>query len=274
MGLWDKLVSFFQYVLPVTAPGFAKTHRRCSSFPQTQVVHTKPQEIEMPVFAGPLRALDCTRVVTGMGVLHGSIPKQGRWPEKKDEKLKRCRSLPTVLTGPGIEPIRLRSKTIVPKISPSVLKVDYREMKLQRKCRKKRERTQRTFIEDGGSSVRPAATGYFPHPTQGQSLTSFLSSAPFTSAELDRENAHFRICESMISAIEQVKCNRVLKSAETGSDDGSVAKPSCSGEMADRQRFRRRRPRTAVVPGKICSGWGDSKLKFLAELKIGTWYLS
>lgn len=262
MGLWDKLVSFFQYVLPVTSPGFVKVHRRCASFPQTQVAHTKPQEIEMPVFAGPVRTMDCASVVTGMGVLHGSIPKQGRWLDNKEEKLKRSRSLPTVLTGPVLEPSRLRSQTIVPKISPSVLKVDYREMRLQRKCRRKRERSQRTLNEDGVFSVRPAATGYFPMPSQGQSLTSFLSSAPFTTAELDREIAHFRICEATISAIEQVKCNRVLRTVETGSDDGSSsARPSGSGESAERQRLRRRRPRAvfAIPAGRICSGWGDSK---------------
>lgn len=54
------------------------------------------------------------------------------------------------------------------------------------------------------------ATGYFPRPKEGQSLTSFLSSAQFArgNAELDRENAHFSISEAMIAAIEQV--NKML----------------------------------------------------------------
>lgn len=66
---------------------------------------------------------------------------------------------------------------------------------------------KKSFIEDGGSSVQPMATGYFPMPKKGQSLTSFLTSAQFTraNAELDRENAHFSISEAMIAAIEQVK---------------------------------------------------------------------
>jgi hypothetical protein len=65
---------------------------------------------------------------------------------------------------------------------------------------------KKSFIEDGGSSVLPMATGYFPRPKKGQSLTSFLSSAQFAraNAELDRENAHFSISEAMIAAIEQV----------------------------------------------------------------------
>ncbi|XP_014481802.1 PREDICTED: run domain Beclin-1 interacting and cysteine-rich containing protein [Dinoponera quadriceps] len=70
---------------------------------------------------------------------------------------------------------------------------------------------RKSFMEDGGSSVQPMATGYFPRPVEGQSLTSFLTSAQFSrahDAELDRENAHFSICEAMIAAIEQVKCNR------------------------------------------------------------------
>ncbi|GLH04088.1 Uncharacterized protein GBIM_09869 [Gryllus bimaculatus] len=71
---------------------------------------------------------------------------------------------------------------------------------------------KKSFIEDGGSSVLPMATGFFPRPTQGQSLASFLSSGQFArpSAELDRENAHFSVCEAMIAAIELVKCNQQL----------------------------------------------------------------
>jgi len=73
---------------------------------------------------------------------------------------------------------------------------------------------RKSFMEDGGSSVQPMATGYFPRPAEGQSLTSFLSSARFSrahDAELDRENAHFSVCEAMIAAIEQVKCNRLQR---------------------------------------------------------------
>ncbi|XP_066589438.1 run domain Beclin-1-interacting and cysteine-rich domain-containing protein isoform X2 [Prorops nasuta] len=69
---------------------------------------------------------------------------------------------------------------------------------------------KKSFMEDGGSSVQPMATGYFPRPAEGQSLMSFLSSGQFSraNAELDRENAHFRISEAMIAAIEQLKWNK------------------------------------------------------------------
>ncbi|CAG9862967.1 unnamed protein product [Phyllotreta striolata] len=69
---------------------------------------------------------------------------------------------------------------------------------------------KKTFIEDGGMSVLPMATGYFPKPTKGQSLLSFLTSSQFSraNAELDRENAHFSISEAIISAMEQIRCKR------------------------------------------------------------------
>lgn len=65
---------------------------------------------------------------------------------------------------------------------------------------------ERSFMEDGGSGVQPMSIGYFPRPVEGQSLTSFLSTARFSRANavLDRENAHFSISEAMIAAIEQV----------------------------------------------------------------------
>lgn len=66
---------------------------------------------------------------------------------------------------------------------------------------------KKTFIEDGGMSVLPMATGYFPKPKKGQSLLSFLTSSQFarSNAELDRENAHFNISEAIISAMEQIQ---------------------------------------------------------------------
>uniref|UniRef100_A0A146LY27 Run domain Beclin-1 interacting and cystein-rich containing protein n=1 Tax=Lygus hesperus TaxID=30085 RepID=A0A146LY27_LYGHE len=79
-------------------------------------------------------------------------------------------------------------------------------------------RKRQTFMDDGGSSIRPMSTGaYLPRPADGQSLTSFLSSSLHTersTAELDRENAHFSVSEAIIAAIEQVKCNRWEKCME------------------------------------------------------------
>lgn len=75
-----------------------------------------------------------------------------------------------------------------------------------------RNRTKvKTFIEDGGSSIAPMASGFFPKPQPGESLLSFLKSSKSirTNAELDRENAHFSFSEAMIAAVEQLKYNRI-----------------------------------------------------------------
>lgn len=65
------------------------------------------------------------------------------------------------------------------------------------------------------------ATGYFPKPTKGQSLLSFLTSSQFAraNAELDRENAHFSISEAIISAMEQIRCKRHSNIGEEQMDD-------------------------------------------------------
>ncbi|XP_015607348.1 run domain Beclin-1-interacting and cysteine-rich domain-containing protein isoform X2 [Cephus cinctus] len=97
---------------------------------------------------------------------------------------------------------------------------------------------KKSFMEDGGSSVQPMATGYFPRPLEGQSLTSFLSSARFAraNAELDRENAHFSISEAMIAAIEQVKCNRQLRLIDEGVEESDEE----INNLKQRIRMRRR----------------------------------
>lgn len=100
-----------------------------------------------------------------------------------------------------------------------------------------RKQPKKSFIEDGGMSVLPMATGYFPRPTKGQTLTSFLTSSQFTraNAELDRENAHFSISEAMIAAMEQIKCKRDLNLADEQVEESDE-------EIMDlKQRIRMRR---------------------------------
>ncbi|CAG2059493.1 unnamed protein product, partial [Timema podura] len=99
---------------------------------------------------------------------------------------------------------------------------------------------KKSFIDSGGSTVLPMATGFFPRPAQGQSLTSFLSSGDFSrpSAELDRENAHFSISEAMIAAIEQVKCNRQLHLAEEVAEAGDESDEEIN-HLKQRIRLRR-----------------------------------
>ncbi|XP_058795536.1 run domain Beclin-1-interacting and cysteine-rich domain-containing protein isoform X2 [Phymastichus coffea] len=110
---------------------------------------------------------------------------------------------------------------------------------------------KKSFIEDGGSSVLPMATGYFPQPKEGQSLTSFLSSAQFAraNAELDRENAHFSISEAMIAAIEQVKCNKQLRLADEAAEESDEEINSLKQRirLRRRQRQEERRKGSAVA---------------------------
>lgn len=117
---------------------------------------------------------------------------------------------------------------------------------------------RKSFMEDGGSSVQPMATGYFPRPVEGQSLTSFLTSARFSrahDAELDRENAHFSICEAMIAAIEQVKCNRLQRRLlDDAADDESDEEIN---RLKQRIRLRRRQRQEEKCRGR---GWGRDLL--------------
>lgn len=119
---------------------------------------------------------------------------------------------------------------------------------------------RKSFMEDGGSSVQPMATGYFPRPAEGQSLTSFLSSARFSrahDAELDRENAHFSVCEAMIAAIEQIKCNRLerrLLDVDAGGDDESDEEIN---RLKQRIRLRRRQRQEEKCRGR---GWSRGDL--------------
>ncbi|RLU20784.1 hypothetical protein DMN91_007398 [Ooceraea biroi] len=116
---------------------------------------------------------------------------------------------------------------------------------------------RKSFMEDGGSSVQPMATGYFPRPAQGQSLTSFLSSAQFSrahDAELDRENAHFSICEAIIAAIEQVKYNRQQRRLDEAADDESDEEIN---QLKQRIRLRRRQRQEEKSRGR---GWNRDLL--------------
>lgn len=266
MGVFDKFYFVFQYVIDLNYNKFQKFHRRCSSLPEAKCKffqnirerNTIPdKDVEMPVFPNRTRT--------------DSI--------KNDKKLendttitenRKSSSLPN-LNDESLYNNRDRSKTVVNKISPSVLKVEYNNkapkkfekklneseieekvprFKKKRPLRReetkewfvvqgKKEERKKTFMEDGGTSVLPMSTGYFPRPALGQSLTSFLSSEQFSraSAELDRENAHFSICEAMISAIEQMKCNRELRLAEDVNEDDSDEEIN---SLKQRIRLRRR----------------------------------
>ena len=120
----------------------------------------------------------------------------------------------------------------------------------------RKKEKKKTFMEDGGTSVLPMSTGYFPRPAQGQSLTSFLTSENFSRrvAELDRENAHFSISEAMISAIEQMKCNRQLRLVEEANEEDSDEEIN---QLKQRIRIRRRQ---RLEEKNIKSMWSTSLL--------------
>lgn len=185
-----------------------------------------------------------------LGKLYNSLPNliQEIFEEETISNVPSCSNLPenilqihyevdnSKFSGPEISPapcVRLKQSV---KKKGSFLQDEVREWFI---VQGKKEERKKTFMQDGGTSVLPMSTGYFPRPVQGQSLTSFLSSEHFsrTVAELDRENAHFSISEAMISAIEQMKCNRQLRLVEDVNEDDSDDEIN---QLKQRIRLRRR----------------------------------
>uniref|UniRef100_A0A8C3SU35 Rubicon autophagy regulator n=1 Tax=Chelydra serpentina TaxID=8475 RepID=A0A8C3SU35_CHESE len=86
--------------------------------------------------------------------------------------------------------------------------------------------------------------GMFRRPSEGQSLISYLAEQDFGScADLEKENAHFSISESLIAAIELMKCNvmnRRLEEEEEESDKEIQ-------ELKQKIRIRRQQIRTKHV---------------------------
>ncbi|XP_056893202.1 run domain Beclin-1-interacting and cysteine-rich domain-containing protein isoform X2 [Takifugu flavidus] len=75
------------------------------------------------------------------------------------------------------------------------------------------------YMESYGSPSSGVSDGMFRKPSKGQSLISYLSEQDFGScADLEKENAHFSISESLIAAIELMKYN--LRHQEEGEEEG------------------------------------------------------
>ncbi|XP_051765615.1 run domain Beclin-1-interacting and cysteine-rich domain-containing protein isoform X3 [Ctenopharyngodon idella] len=76
------------------------------------------------------------------------------------------------------------------------------------------------YMESNNSQYNSVPDGLFRRPSEGQSLISYLSEQDFGScADLEKENAHFSISESLIAAIELMKCN-MRRPAEDAEEDG------------------------------------------------------
>ncbi|XP_063057823.1 run domain Beclin-1-interacting and cysteine-rich domain-containing protein isoform X2 [Engraulis encrasicolus] len=99
------------------------------------------------------------------------------------------------------------------------------------------------YMESNGSQYSSVPDGMFRKPSEGQSLISYLSEQDFGScADLEKENAHFSISESLIAAIELMKCNmRWQQEADEEGDSDSEIQQLKQKIRLRRQAIRRSR---------------------------------
>uniref|UniRef100_A0AAX7VV43 RUN domain-containing protein n=1 Tax=Astatotilapia calliptera TaxID=8154 RepID=A0AAX7VV43_ASTCA len=100
------------------------------------------------------------------------------------------------------------------------------------------------FTSDGSQSSS-TSEGMFRRPSEGQSLISYLSEQDFGScADLEKENAHFSISESLIAAIELMKYNmrRQEEGEEEGDSDNEIQ------QLKQKIRLRRQQIRRSRLP--------------------------
>ncbi|KAB1283409.1 Run domain Beclin-1-interacting and cysteine-rich domain-containing protein [Camelus dromedarius] len=94
-----------------------------------------------------------------------------------------------------------------------------------------------------GSQYLCSGEGMFRRPSEGQSLISYLSEQDFGScADLEKENAHFSISESLIAAIELMKCNMMSQCLEE--EEGEEDSDREIQELKQKIRLRRQQIRT------------------------------
>ncbi|MBN3272528.1 RUBIC protein, partial [Polyodon spathula] len=101
-------------------------------------------------------------------------------------------------------------------------------------------------MESEDSQISSVSDSMFRRPLEGQSLISYLSEQDFGScADLEKENAHFSISESLIAAIELMKCN-LLKRGGLGSEgEGEEENDREIQELKQKIRLRRQQIRTS-----------------------------
>ncbi|XP_061634952.1 run domain Beclin-1-interacting and cysteine-rich domain-containing protein isoform X3 [Phyllopteryx taeniolatus] len=101
------------------------------------------------------------------------------------------------------------------------------------------------YMESYGSQHSRAPDGLFRKPSEGQSLISYLSEQDFGScADLEKENAHFSISESLIAAIELMKYN--LRCQQEGEEEGDS--DSEIQQLKQKIRLRRQQIRRNRLP--------------------------
>ncbi|XP_019388425.1 PREDICTED: run domain Beclin-1-interacting and cysteine-rich domain-containing protein isoform X4 [Crocodylus porosus] len=103
------------------------------------------------------------------------------------------------------------------------------------------------YMEHDTSQYLSSGEGMFRRPSQGQSLISYLSEQDFGScADLEKENAHFSISESLIAAIELMKCNMLSQQLEEEEEESDKE----IQELKQKIRIRRQQIRTKhLLPG-------------------------
>ncbi|XP_030584132.1 run domain Beclin-1-interacting and cysteine-rich domain-containing protein isoform X2 [Archocentrus centrarchus] len=102
------------------------------------------------------------------------------------------------------------------------------------------------YMESHGSQYSSTSEGMFRRPSEGQSLISYLSEQDFGScADLEKENAHFSISESLIAAIELMKYN-MRRQEEEGEEEGDS--DSEIQQLKQKIRLRRQQIRRSRLP--------------------------
>ncbi|XP_006154605.2 run domain Beclin-1-interacting and cysteine-rich domain-containing protein isoform X2 [Tupaia chinensis] len=100
------------------------------------------------------------------------------------------------------------------------------------------------YVEHEGSQYLCSGEGMFRRPSEGQSLISYLSEQDFGScADLEKENAHFSISESLIAAIELMKYNMMSQCLEEGEVEEEDSDREIQ-ELKQKIRLRRQQIRT------------------------------
>ncbi|XP_036099121.1 run domain Beclin-1-interacting and cysteine-rich domain-containing protein isoform X3 [Molossus molossus] len=100
------------------------------------------------------------------------------------------------------------------------------------------------YMEYEGGQYLCSGEGMFRRPSEGQSLISYLSEQDFGScADLEKENAHFSISESLIAAIELMKCNMMSQCLEEEEEEGEDSDREIQ-ELKQKIRIRRQQIRT------------------------------
>ncbi|XP_015250256.1 PREDICTED: run domain Beclin-1 interacting and cysteine-rich containing protein isoform X3 [Cyprinodon variegatus] len=108
------------------------------------------------------------------------------------------------------------------------------------------------YMDSCGPQYRGVPDGMFRKPSKGQSLISYLSEQDFGScADLEKENAHFSISESLIAAIELMKYN-MLRREEAGVEEEGDSDSEIQ-QLKQKIRLRRQQIRRSRLPPCITS---------------------